>query len=644
MAQIEKIQNVMVDNKIDRVVMSIKDGEKVVEGEVYLAFVDTNTNKRYMIYTTEKAKSENDRIPFSLSTLVYENNSYVLEETSKEDHDKIEIPILNVIGMKAKTAEEAEQLLQKEFPSIAVVSVQPLIDNVQNRMVISEKKPPKKASMPMVVANVIKKYYLYQLNKELDKVYSNVDMTETEKKQTIQKLDKIENKLDSLKGVYEENTNQDKVNHSIEKSLDEIEIAKQDIAEAKNHLEQDTASIEGNESLTAGEEKLPEVKLEDHLKDEVAKILEEEKVESPVAAIEPVTQNIPDEPVNTPLQDQNSVEPSVDPSSRKNENLEEPSASTQAITEQPLVVEQVEEKEIKNQPSKASDIGVRVQKVLEMPEWNEEQFQGLLTSTIWNSNYEDIQKILEIPEWNEEKFQELLTSNIWKNNYETIQKVIDQSIESVAANLEQIVNEIRNGIGAIYQEQISADKKAIEQLKAQLQEQTEKSQQERMNLIGEIKKLGEKATTVNEQAIQSKKTVEGLEQKLTVSTQNEEKLRSEKEDLTTQISSQKQQLDQQNRLIDSLREEGNTRDQKHQEENTKLQEENNKLKEENNKLKEENAKSQEEIRSLRGYKEGYEQMKSLFDRVQQFQNPVKDESSTVDQVVEEVIGQSSPQK
>lgn len=577
MAQIEKIQNVMVDNKIDRVVMSIKDGEKVVEGEVYLAFVDTNTNKRYMIYTTEKAKSENDRIPFSLSTLVYENNSYVLEETSKEDHDKIEIPILNVIGMKAKTAEEAEQLLQKEFPSIAVVSVQPLIDNVQNRMVISEKKPPKKASMPMVVANVIKKYYLYQLNKELDKVYSNVDMTETEKKQTIQKLDKIENKLDSLKGVYEENTNQDKVNHSIEKSLDEIEIAKQDIAEAKNHLEQDTASIEENESLTAGEEKLPEVKLEDHLKDEVAKILEEEKVESPVAAIEPVTQNIPDEPVNTPLQDQNSVEPSMDPSSRKNENLEKPSASTQTITEQPLVVEQVEEKEIKNQPSKASDIEVRVQ------------------------------------------------------------KVIDQSIESFAANLEQIVNEIRNGIGAIYQEQISADKKTIEQLKAQLQEQTEKSQQERMNLIGEIKKLGEKATTVNEQAIQSKKTVEGLEQKLTVSTQNEEKLRSEKEDLTTQISSQKQQLDQQNRLIDSLREESNTRDQKHQEENNKLQEE-------NNKLKEENAKSQEEIRSLRRYKEGYEQMKSLFDRVQQFQNPVKDESSTVDQVVEEVIGQSSPQK
>lgn len=572
MAQIEKIQNVMVDDKIDRVVMSIKDGEKVVEGEVYLAFVDTNTNKRYMIYTTEKAKSENDRIPFSLSTLVYENNSYVLEETSKEDHDKIEIPVLNVIGMKAKTPEEAEQLLQQEFPSIAVISVQPLINNVQNRMVISETKPPKKASMPMVVANVIKKYYLHQLNKELDKVYSNLgDMTEAEKEKSVQKLDKIEEKLDSLKEVYETNDNQGKVNRSIEKSLDEIENAKQNIAEAKNYLEQQVASVEEDE------EKLPEVKLEDHLKDEVAKILEEEKTESPVAPIEPVAQEVSNEPVITPSQDQNSEEPSMDLSSEEEETLEQPIASSQVLPENPPIVEQAEVPELKDQPFKVADVEDRVQ------------------------------------------------------------EVIDKSIESFAVNLEQVVNEIRNGIVAIYQEQINADKKTIEQLKIQLQEQMDKSQQERMNLIGEIKNLGEKATTVNKQAIQSKKTVESLEQKLTVSTQNEEKLRSENEDLTTQVSSQKQQLDQQNRLIDSLREEGNTRDQKHQEENAKLQEE-------NTRLKEENVKSQEEIRSLRGYKEGYEQMKSLFDRVQQFQNPAKDESSVVDGVVEEVLGQSGPQK
>lgn len=578
MAQIEKIQNVMVDDKIDRVVMSIKDGEKVVEGEVYLAFIDTNTNKRYMIYTTEKAKSENDRIPFSLSTLVYENNSYVLEETSKEDHDKIEIPVLNVIGMKAKTSEEAEQLLQQEFPSIAVIPVQPLINNVQNRMVISETKPPKKASMPMVVANVIKKYYLHQLNKELDKIYNNLDdMTEAEKEKSVQKLDKIEEKLDSLKEVYETNDNQGKVNRSIEKSLDEIENAKQNIDEAKNYLEQQVASVEEDEPLTDDEEKLPEVKLEDHLKDEVAKILEEEKTESPVAPIEPVAQEVSDEPVVTPSQDQNSEEPSMDLSSEEEEALEQPIASSQVLPENPPIVEQAEVPELKDQPFKVADVEDRVQ------------------------------------------------------------EVIDKSIESFAVNLEQIVNEIRNGIGAIYQEQINADKKTIEQLKIQLQEQMDKSQQERMNLIGEIKNLGEKATTVNKQAIQSKKTVESLEQKLTVSTQNEEKLRSENEDLTTQVSSQKQQLDQQNRLIDSLREEGNTRDQKHQEENAKLQEE-------NTRLKEENVKSQEEIRSLRGYKEGYEQMKSLFDRVQQFQNPAKDESSVVDGVVEEVLGQSGPQK
>lgn len=47
-----------------------------------------------------------------------------------------------------------------------------------------------------------------------------------------------------------------------------------------------------------------------------------------------------------------------------------------------------------------------------MPEWNEERFQGLLTSNIWNSNYETIQKVLQMPEWNEERFQGLLTSTI----------------------------------------------------------------------------------------------------------------------------------------------------------------------------------------------------------------------------------------
>ena len=59
-----------------------------------------------------------------------------------------------------------------------------------------------------------------------------------------------------------------------------------------------------------------------------------------------------------------------------------------------------------------------VKKILQMPEWKEEKFQGLLTSTIWQSNYEMIQKVLQMPEWEEEKFQGLLTSTIWISNFE----------------------------------------------------------------------------------------------------------------------------------------------------------------------------------------------------------------------------------
>ena len=59
-----------------------------------------------------------------------------------------------------------------------------------------------------------------------------------------------------------------------------------------------------------------------------------------------------------------------------------------------------------------------VKKILQMPEWKEEKFQGLLTSNIWQSNYETVQKVLQMPEWEEEKFQGLLTSTIWISNFE----------------------------------------------------------------------------------------------------------------------------------------------------------------------------------------------------------------------------------
>ena len=57
-----------------------------------------------------------------------------------------------------------------------------------------------------------------------------------------------------------------------------------------------------------------------------------------------------------------------------------------------------------------------------MKEWNDTKFSGLLTSNIWQSNYEDIKNILKMKEWDDTKFSSLLTSNIWNSNYEDILK------------------------------------------------------------------------------------------------------------------------------------------------------------------------------------------------------------------------------
>ena len=65
-----------------------------------------------------------------------------------------------------------------------------------------------------------------------------------------------------------------------------------------------------------------------------------------------------------------------------------------------------------------------VYKIITMPEWEEEKFQGLLTSNIWNSNYYNIKRIITMPEWEDKKFQKLLTSTIWKSNYQDIMKKI----------------------------------------------------------------------------------------------------------------------------------------------------------------------------------------------------------------------------
>lgn len=95
-----------------------------------------------------------------------------------------------------------------------------------------------------------------------------------------------------------------------------------------------------------------------------------------------------------------------------------------------------------------------IKKIMAMPEWEEEKFQVLLTSTIWSSNYEDIKKIMAMPEWKEEKFQGLLTSTIWNSNYEEIKKKIylpywkeDKYLQLLVPSIFSIsVQNIENGI------------------------------------------------------------------------------------------------------------------------------------------------------------------------------------------------------
>jgi hypothetical protein len=47
---------------------------------------------------------------------------------------------------------------------------------------------------------------------------------------------------------------------------------------------------------------------------------------------------------------------------------------------------------------------IEIDNILSMQEWKEPKFQGLLTPTIFQSNYENIQKILSMKEWEDPKF------------------------------------------------------------------------------------------------------------------------------------------------------------------------------------------------------------------------------------------------
>ena len=66
-----------------------------------------------------------------------------------------------------------------------------------------------------------------------------------------------------------------------------------------------------------------------------------------------------------------------------------------------------------------------IKAILEMPEWEDEKFQGLLTSTIWSSNSSEVKAILEMPEWEDEKYSHLLKPSIFNISIKNIRPTIE---------------------------------------------------------------------------------------------------------------------------------------------------------------------------------------------------------------------------
>lgn len=300
MERIEKIENIISGDNAEKTLMTISDGNKIKQAEIYLAYIDVETSKRYVVYTTDLDRKENEKATFDLAVMRLEQNGYILEGTDNESHKNIEVKALNVIGLNSgKTKEEVTAELQKALPSISIIDLAALKNNVEN-MTISADKPPRKANMPMAIANVIKEYYLFELNLELKKIYSKPLTSNEQIDTSVNKLDKIDDKLDNLKNVYEAHAENGKYNRSVEKSLDQIERAKEDIMEAKKSLDTKRADLEQNveEQGIDLDPELPETNEEDtlenqenydvtdsikeetnKLKEEVNKIMQEENIE-----------------------------------------------------------------------------------------------------------------------------------------------------------------------------------------------------------------------------------------------------------------------------------------------------------------------------------------------------------------------------
>lgn len=465
MVRVEKLENIIVDDKIARVLMTVNDGTNEIENEVYLAFSDESTKKRYIVYTSEQAKSETDRIPFTLATISLGENGYVIEETSKDEHQNIELPILNILGLNSdKDLDKLKQMITDKFPSIVMSDLQVLKTNVDN-ITISETKPPKKANMPIAIANGIKKFYLYQLNKELKKVYNATEMTDEEKQASIEKLDNIESKLDSVNEMYLANAEKrGGLTDSMSQSIEEINTAKKDIEAAKNRLQtlqsDYTEELQEEVEKNVGEENI-----------EQSTEITPEEVELPEVSVEELN-NENEETVEAPIEEEQSVEI----------------------------------------PKVPEEISVEVEETVETPEVQEEA----------SVEVEETKKEISVNELIEHALTEYR-----KEIDEQIKNEMTSTLEKFSTSVDSFVEKIRTDISSIYEQKLEEQTRRYQSemlaISAGFTELKEKSVQE----VQQAKEMKVKNDALKQENEELKSTIDNQKTLLDQQDSNMNDLRGE---------------------------------------------------------------------------------------------------------------------
>ena len=570
MERITNIQNIKDNEEITKTIMTISDGRNEKQAEVYLAFLNGETDRRYIVYTTELNRGKDEKATFNLATMTFRNGEYVLEATSNEDHQNVELKVLNIVGLSGdKGQEEVEEMIKKEFPTASTLDLEALKRNI-DQMSISVENPPKKANMPMIIADVIKRYYIRSLNKELKKIHKNKEMTQEEINTSSNKLDKIETKLDELQDTYYQYPDNDKYNDAVEISLSEIEQAKEDIMEAKRSLEFKQAQLDESElnkenTNSLGEEQgielnpeLPEANVEESIVNgDEHQNVETTELSNAMNGFELEKEN-PDT-----LNEEQKLDLNPEVTSLDNENVK---------------IENNNSNEVVEQEKKNEEINSSIPPV-EVNANNSLNMESKLNSIVREDEIQEMDEFAK--SFNQEEIDNKK------------QKIVDDSVSKFGQSVETIVQDITIGISALYEKQIQAKENENNLLKTKIQSyknennglkaQVQSYENEKSERSVMVENVKNKALEASKQAENSKLEINDLTTKNTG-------LEKENVELKSTVESQKQLLDQQNSNMETLREEGKTRE-------TSLLQEIESLK--------------QEVSMLKGYKDAYNQIASL---------------------------------